>query len=538
MTSPSIPPDARALIAGRREGPSPPAAPGAGDVARCERVERALEESERRFTAVFRDSPVAIGISRLADGVFLDVNEAFVRLHGYTREEIVGHTSKELGLWHTTDREAVVQRLREGERQLAFEMKGRRKDGRVRDLLASIERVELGGEACLVGFLSDITERKDAERALQASEDRYRAVVEDQTEVICRFRADGTFLFVNDVYCRFFGKPARELVGHSWQPRVVEDDLPQVEARLRTLAPDNPVVVIENRVHAASGEARWMQFVNRGFFDAEGRLAEIQSVGRDVTERRQAQEEMDRLRTQLWHLDRVARTGVIAASLAHELTQPLTGILSTAEAGLRLLADGNRDPSVGREILTEIVEDTRRAGAVINGLRAMLRREEPRREVVSLAGVTGEVLALLHRELADRRVGHRLHVEEDSVVYADRAQVQQVLLNLVMNGIDAVCDEPPGRRCLELTLGRADRGDAKVVVRDLGPGIAVEQLGSLFEPFWTTKPHGMGIGLAISRSIIEAHGGRLWCENHPEGGAVLSFTLPLAAGRGAVGGGA
>lgn len=151
-------------------------------------------------------------------------------------------------------------------------------------------RVEDGSVGGTLVVLQETTARKRAETALLESGARYRAVVEDQTEVISRFRADGIFLFVNDVYCRFFGKPAGELLNRKWQPVAHAEDVPRIEAALRTLSPGCPVVVIENRVFSGAGELRWMQFVNRGFFDAQGRLQEVQSVGRDITERKQLEE--------------------------------------------------------------------------------------------------------------------------------------------------------------------------------------------------------------------------------------------------------
>lgn len=151
-------------------------------------------------------------------------------------------------------------------------------------------RDEQGNPAFLSTVLTDITERKRAEEALRASENRYRTVVEDQMEVISRFGSDGKFIFVNDVFCRLFGKTKEQLLGKVWQPLAVSEDLPVIEEQLRSLSPSNPVVTVENRVYTASGQVRWMQFANRGFFDREGRLVETQAVGRDITERKRAEE--------------------------------------------------------------------------------------------------------------------------------------------------------------------------------------------------------------------------------------------------------
>lgn len=159
-------------------------------------------------------------------------------------------------------------------------------------------------------LVSDVSLLKKAEAALAASETRYRAVLEDQTEVICRLLVDGTFVFANDVYCRYFGKPASELLGRKWQPAVHPADIPEVEAKLRTLTAENPVVVIENRVYAGNGELRWMQFVNRGFFDAAGGLAEIQCVGRDIHARREAEEQLYISEERLRLVAKVTRDGI------------------------------------------------------------------------------------------------------------------------------------------------------------------------------------------------------------------------------------
>jgi C4-dicarboxylate-specific signal transduction histidine kinase len=262
--------------------------------------------------------------------------------------------------------------------------------------------------------------------------------------------------------------------------------------------------------------------------DTAGKVIGAVHVGRDISERKRAEKELQRLRLQLWHADRVAQTGAITASLAHELNQPLTAILSNAQAGLRFMDGGNPDLGEIREILTDIAHDDKRAGAVISGLRNLLRRKETQHETVNLTHTIEEVLALMHSELVGQQIELRLRLEPDFLVQADKGQVQQVILNLAMNAVQAMLGQPTGRRRLELTSTRTNTGEAMVAVRDSGPGIPEEHQGKLFEGFWTTKHEGLGIGLPISRSIIESHGGRLSFANNADQGATFSFTLPLA----------
>jgi PAS domain S-box-containing protein len=178
----------------------------------------------------------------------------------------------------------LYAKMRRGETFFG-ELQQRRKDGSLGWFQFSISLVKFGGDVVICAAI-DVSARHRAEQALRDSEARYRAVVEDQTEVISRVTPDGTFVFVNEVYCRLFGKTSAELIGRRWQPVAHPDDLSLIEARLAELSPAQPLILIENRVWVASGELRWIQFVNRGFFDEHGRLREIQSVGRDITERK------------------------------------------------------------------------------------------------------------------------------------------------------------------------------------------------------------------------------------------------------------
>jgi C4-dicarboxylate-specific signal transduction histidine kinase len=285
-------------------------------------------------------------------------------------------------------------------------------------------------------------------------------------------------------------------------------------------------------LHPAHGE-RWLhhsaRFAGRS---ATGNGIRTYGVLRDITGRKQAEAELQRLRLHLWHADRVAHTGAITASLAHELNQPLTAILSNAQAGLRFMDAGKLDLEETRAILKDIVQDDKRAGAVISGLRNMLRRRETQHERINLADTVEEVLGLFRSELVGQQIELGLRLGRDCFVMADKGQVQQVILNLVMNAVQAMQNQPADQRRLEVSLAPTGTGEARLAVCDAGPGIPEDEQGKLFEAFWTTKSHGLGIGLHISRSIIESHGGRLSFTNNADRGATFSFTLPLATKAG------
>jgi two-component system, NarL family, sensor histidine kinase UhpB len=225
----------------------------------------------------------------------------------------------------------------------------------------------------------NITERKHAEEKLRASEGLYRAVVEDQTEVICRFKADGTLMFVNEVYCRFFGKEADDLIGKKWQPLAFAEDLPHIEAQVSTLSPSNPVSVIENRVHSATGEVHWMQFVNRAFYDWEGHLAEIQSVGRDITERKRAEADLTASEARLRALYENSLVGIMFTAPDGRIfnaNPAACRILGRTEEEIRKLGRfGLLDPQDPN--LAALVAQRARAGTV-QGTVTFIRRDGTR----------------------------------------------------------------------------------------------------------------------------------------------------------------
>ena len=220
--------------------------------------------------------------------------------------------------------------------------------------------------------------------------------------------------------------------------------------------------------------------------------------------------------------------GQLASALAHELSQPLGAILRNTEAAELFLAHKPPDLEELRSILVDIRHDDQRAGQVIERLRALLKRRSFNPSKLSVHALLDNVRALTSVDSTRRRTKLEITVPPElPQVLGDQVHVQQVLLNLVLNAMDAVEDLPPNRRQVTVTVARNEKDEAEFAVRDLGPGIGGEQLARLFEPFFTTKAHGMGIGLSISRTIIEAHGGRIWAENNAGEGATFRFTLPF-----------
>ena len=238
--------------------------------------------------------------------------------------------------------------------------------------------------------------------------------------------------------------------------------------------------------------------------------------------------ESDERYRELLRVDRSSRLGELTASLAHELNQPLAAILSNAQAALRFLASGKNDPELSREILQNIVQDDKRAADVIRSLRSMIKKGEVRKGPVNINDILLEVIAIAQGELTSHDVLIETLLDGTlPPVIADKTQIQQVALNLIMNAMDVMAQCAPDKRKIIVQTKLRD-GFVRASVHDYGPGIPAERVDSIFDPFYTTKNNGLGMGLAVCKSIVTAHGGRIWAENNPEGGATLSFELKVA----------
>ena len=288
----------------------------------------------------------------------------------------------------------------------------------------------------------------------------------------------------------------------------------------------------ECRIRAKDGSYRHWSVRVAPRLEGQGRPARFVVVCSDLTEQIVARAEALQHRDALAHVARVSSLGELTATLAHELNQPLAAILSDAQTAIRLLDRDQPDVPQVREVLRDIVADDRRASAIIQRLRDMMRRGSAARERVDLCRVVREVREIMRGGLSLRGITVVPDFAADlPAVMADRIQIQQVVVNLVTNAMQAM----DGLTTARLTLGVRGRDDGwqVVSVADTGPGIAASALDTMFEPFTSSRPGGLGMGLSISRSIVEAHGGKIWGENRPDGGAVVGFGLPPEGATGA-----
>jgi PAS domain S-box-containing protein len=399
-----------------------------------------------------------------------------------------------------------------------------------RELLAVIAVVVLQS-GFIAALLLQQRRRRRAEESLRESEERYRNVVETQSELICRYLPDTTLTFVNDAYCRYFGRSRDELVGRPFIDLVPESERAAALKHVESVGRRGHGETYDHQVVRPDGSIGWQQWTDHAIRNAEGSVIELQGIGRDISELKVADMEVEQRRKEVTHLTRVAILGELSGALTHELNQPLTAILSNAQAAQRLLERTPADLAVVGEILDDIVSDDLRAGEVITRLRALLKRGEANFQLLALNDVTTEVLALAHSELIERHVTVDTRLAPDlPSVRGDRVQLQQVMLNLLLNACEAMSTRTSAERTL--TVSTAVDGDGRLLtsIADRGTGIPSDAADRLFEPFFTTKAQGLGLGLSICRSIIDAHGGRLWADNNADQGATFTFALPAQNG--------
>jgi PAS domain S-box-containing protein len=373
--------------------------------------------------------------------------------------------------------------------------------------------------------------RRRAEMLLRSSEEKYRTVVDSQTDLICRYLPDTTLTFVNEAYCRYFGLTREELIGKRFLDLMPESSRERARRHVQSLLENPRVEVDEHEVLCPDGTIGWQQWTDYAVFGRNGGIQEFQGIGRDVTDRKRVQEAEGRLA----HASRLTVLGELATSIAHEIRQPLGAILSNTEAAEMLLESGEHDEArmtEVRAILSDIHREDLRASEVIQHVRSLMQHRAPETELLDVNGVARDVVRFVTPDARARRVRIELSLGESlPLVYGDQVQLQQVLLNLVVNAMEAMAGTPEPLRHLRIETSSDGNGEIILEVRDAGHGIAADMLPRLFQSFVTTRRDGLGLGLSLSRSIIESHGGTIRAENNPNRGATFRCSLPSGDGR-------
>jgi PAS domain S-box-containing protein len=468
--------------------------------------------------------------SCLPDGHLDLINHPWLEFIGMSFEHAQGRDWEEA--FHPEDRahflEAWHAAVASGE-TMECEARLRRADGQYRWWLIRNAplRDNTGKIVKWYGTGADINDRKRAEETLRESEVRFRTLVDHATDAFFLIGDRGMVLDVNQQACESLGISREELIGmtaRDFDPDAYDALLQWIGSRLDAGA----VCTFESHHRQKEGPVFPVEVRVRPFWQGNRRLS--LALARDITDRRLAEQERERLRqleAELAHINRVSMMGELAASIAHEVNQPLSGIVSNGSACLRFLAGDPPNMEEVHEAVRDIVRDGKRAGEIISRIRALTRRTAPPREELDVNETIREVLAIAGDEAKRTNVVIRTQFADKLLpVSGDRIQLQQVVLNLVMNGMEAMSSVGERARQLVISTLTVDPDQVQVTIEDSGVGVDPSTMARIFEPFFTTKSGGMGMGLSISRSILQNHGGRLWATLNNGPGTSFHFTLP------------
>ena len=502
----------------------------------AESLRRARDERELRDLI---ETMPAVAVAALPDGSPTFVNRRWTEYTGLSAEDTVGSGWKTaihpedferwLKLWRAClatgqpfEDEVRFRRVADGEYRW-FWTRGvplRDKQGNI---------------AGWYGLGMDIQDRKYAEqereRLLQLerqAERELRVTIDTIPALVARYRPDGSPDFVNQTWQTYIGLSPDSLRGQRWAVAIHPDDLPRIDAAWRAHLATGQPFEMEQRLCRADGEYRWFLVRRVPLRNENGEVISWYGVGHDIEDQKRAEHALQTAHAELTHVTRVTTLGEMSASIAHEVNQPLTAIATNAEASLRWLSRDVPDIEEARASIGQVVKDAHRAGEVIRRIRDFSKKADPQMTQLDINGVVEEAVTLVQHEALRHGVAIRLELASGlPPVRGDRIQLQQVIVNLAINGMEAMTSVQDRERVLIIRTQRHQSSRVLVAVEDAGIGIDPENVNRVFSAFHTTKPDGLGMGLSICRSIIEAHGGQLWTS--PNAGPGMTFQFMISA---------
>ncbi len=491
--------------------------------------EAALVTSDGQLRTLIDHAPVALAMFD-EQMRYLAASRRWLEDYGLQGQAVLGRSYYEVFQGIDARWREVHRRCLAGATERCDEDHFERADGSVQwlrwEALPWYRAGRIGG---IVILTEDITERRNAVAALAESEARFRATFEQAAVGIAHQSLAARWLRVNRRLCEIIGYDRDELLGRSFDdfthPADIEADHAQ---RARLIAGELDHFSLEERYLRKVGDQVWVRVTVSLRRHANGQPDYFIAVVEDIDGRRRADETLKKLRSEMEQLLALHVAAQTAVGIAHDLNQPLSAVTYYAEAARRMLQAQGPVPERVEHALHAVREQAQRAAGVVRDLLQFLRRGQTSSESLDLNALVRESIAILESDDLDGFAQLRL-ADNLRPVQADRMQVEKVLVNLMRNAVEAMrrAGVAPAAIRLEVATAAAD-GHALVTVRDFGPGLDAETAGRLFEPFFSSKPDGIGMGLAVSRALVEAHGGRLWCEPVAAAGAVFRFTLPFA----------
>ena len=504
-----------------------------------------MKEVEQKFSILLNAIPEVIVIIN-QEGIIKLVNRQIKNVFGYAKEELIGKSveclmPERFRGKHVDLRIGYAKAPTVREMGTNLELFGLRKDGREFPIDVSLSPMNYGEDGLIIAILRDITKRKKQEVELFKSEERFRSLMQESPLAIEILTPDGKLSQVNTAWMRLWGIGKEEAEQVMATYNMITD--PQIEdlgiKKLVEKAFKGERVVLppveysgertaeDYKLEDITGNIVWIQCHLYSVKDKNGDIEYVVNTYMDISEIKKAELEAQKQREILARAERTTTMGELTGSIAHELNQPLTGILSNAQSAELMLKKGNIQLDELSEILTDIVNDTKRASQVIRNLRELFREQKSELLPIDVNTIVDATTKLLHSEVVTQQaILTNTCATSIPKVNGNWIQIQQVLVNLILNGLEAMYDTKQEDRQL-LIATAYDKDEIKVWVEDCGIGIKDDSIDKIFELLATWKPGGMGIGLAISNSIIEAHGGRMWAENKPEGGARIGFSIPV-----------